>query len=140
MNRLRNSRLRYCRLSLYCNLSQHLLYWFEITASQQLRESENRRLELTNSPEVRRKTSFNSQLRSEISAPVMKVAERVRLPKMERSVTGSEIATLGVNNFIKSLMNAKVSSLDYMIVFHFLVSGFSYRSCWAFGVWGTGRV
>ncbi|KAK7574449.1 hypothetical protein V9T40_011640 [Parthenolecanium corni] len=63
-----------------------------------LRESENRRLELTNSPEVRRKTSFNSQLRSEISAPVMKVAERVRLPKMERSVTGSEIATLGVSH------------------------------------------
>ncbi|XP_065215987.1 colorectal mutant cancer protein-like isoform X2 [Planococcus citri] len=63
-----------------------------------LRESENRRLALTNSPELRRKVSYTNQVRSEASTPVLKVAERVRLPKMDRSVTGSEISNLGISH------------------------------------------
>lgn len=66
-----------------------------------LRESENRRLALSNSPELRRKNSFtsHSQVRSETSTPVLKVAERVRLPKMDcSSVTGSVITNIGVSH------------------------------------------
>lgn len=54
---------------------------------------------MTNSPELRRKVSYSNQVRSEASTPVLKVAERVRLPKMDRSVTGSEISNLGVSIF-----------------------------------------
>lgn len=52
---------------------------------------------MINSPELKRNNSFTSQVRSEVSVPVLKIAERVRLPKMERFITGSEIAHLGVN-------------------------------------------
>ncbi|XKL68865.1 hypothetical protein PGB90_006634 [Kerria lacca] len=62
-----------------------------------LRES-NRRLAMINSPELKRNNSFTSQVRSEVSVPVLKIAERVRLPKMERFITGSEIAHLGISH------------------------------------------
>lgn len=87
----------------------------------QLRESEIKRLACANT----QKNNYPLQQicsNSESSVPVLKVAERVKLPKVDRSgITGSEIANLGVSGF--RLVHVGLKFVGYSF---FVCLGFSH--------------